>query len=297
VTNFLSKNIEFSLVIATLQDDGELESCLASMVNLKGSSAFEVIVVDQNEDNHIANVIARLENKLEIVHIRVDFVGASRARNVGAQAARGNWLGFPDDDCLFFPNTLLEVERLASDQSLQVITGQTVDEFGAPNVLRWKTEKTFFDRWKMFGCLTEATLFIQRDIFIHVNGFDENFGPGATFPAAEGIDLMNRLFAAFGNVGACYSPRIQMRHPSKIPPWNRWAVGRFYDYARGDGALIAKSLQPHLLYWGGRTAFSATLQMLKLKGWRSAAFAARLAGLLQGFIFGFLTFHLKTLRR
>lgn len=292
-----TKNIRFSLVIATLQDEGELESCLDSLVDLEGSLAFEVIVVDQNEDNQLLNVIYRFANRLDITHIQVDFVGASRARNVGAQVASGDWIGFPDDDCQFFSNTLLEVEKLARDPMLQVITGQTVDETGAPNVLRWKEEKTSFGRWKMFGCLTEATLFIRRDVFLRVNGFDECFGPGATFPAAEGMDLMNRLFNEFGNVATCYSPNIRMRHPTKIPPWNRWAVRRFYEYARGDGALIAKSLQPHILYWGGRTAASAILQMLALKGWRSAAFAARLVGLLQGFVSGIFTFRLDLKRR
>jgi hypothetical protein len=88
-----------------------------------------------------------------------------------------------------------------------------------------------------------------------------------------------------------------MRHPTKIPPWNQWAVKRFYQYAKGDGALIAKSLQAHILYWGGRTAASAVLQMLTLQGWRSAAFAARLAGLTQGFISGFIAFRLNPQRR
>lgn len=293
----LRKNFLFSLVIATLRDDGDLESCLASMADLTDSPSFEIIVVDQNEDAHLVNVVNRFKNQLDIVHIRVDFIGASRARNVGAHAARGQWLGFPDDDCVFFPDTLLEVARLACDTSLQVITGQTVDESGAPNVLRWKADKTAFDRWNMFGCLTEATLFIRRDIFLQVKGFDEFFGPGAAFPAAEGMDLMNRLYAEFGSVGTCYSPRIRMRHPTKIPPWNRWAVKRFYEYARGDGGLIGKSLQAHILYWGGRTVVSAFLQMLTLQGWRSAAFAARLAGLFQGFISGIFAFRLKRKRR
>lgn len=291
------KNIRYSLVIATLQDEGELENCLASLVHLEASPSFEIIVVDQNEDNHLLTVVNRFVNQLDIALIRVDFVGASRARNVGARAARGEWIGFPDDDCLFFPNTLLEVERLASDKSLHVITGQTVDEYGAPNVLRWRTTNTLFDRWNMFGCLTEATLFIRRDVFLQINGFDEYFGPGAAFPAAEGMDLMNRLFTAFEHVGACYSPGIRMRHPTKIPPWNRWAVKRFYAYAKGDGALIAKSLDAHIIYWGSRTAGSAILQMMTLNKWRSLAFAARLVGLIQGFIAGIFTFRLKPQRR
>src|SRR5690606_35108594 len=88
-------------------------------------------------------------------------------------------------------------------------------------------------------------------------GFDPRFGRGARYPAAEGIDLMNRIFAVLGDGKACYDPRVTMRHPSKIPPWNRWAAGRFHQYARGDGALIAKHPRPHMVYWGLRTLVAA----------------------------------------
>jgi hypothetical protein len=198
-------------------------------------------------------------------------------------------LGFPDDDCELLPDTLHEVERLTADPSMRVVTGQTIDPAGAPNVMRWKQEPTEFTRWTMFGCLTEATLFVRRDAFLAAGGFDERLGPGAPFPAAEGIDLMNRLFSSLGDGKACYSPRVRMRHPTKIPPWNRWAVSRFHTYACGDGALIAKSPQPHMLYWGLRTIVAAMLQILACRGWRSVAFAARVAGLFRGFV----GFHLK----
>src|SRR5690606_30856266 len=120
--------------------------------------------------------------------------------------------------------------------------------------------------------------------FLASGGFDESFGPGAPYPAAEGIELMNRLFQRIAAGQARYSPTIRMRHPTKVPPWNAGAVQRFRAYASGDGALIAKSPQPHMLYWGARTAIVALVHAVRLDGWRSRAFAARLAGLAAGFI-------------
>jgi hypothetical protein len=116
-----------------------------------------------------------------------------------------------------------------------------------------------------------------------VDGFDERFGPGDQFPAAEGIDLMNRLFSLINEGQAIYSPDIKMRHPTKIPPWNRWAVSRFHSYAKGDGALIAKHFQPHMIYWGLRTACVSLVQLFRFRGWQSLAYASRLAGLVEGF--------------
>jgi glycosyltransferase involved in cell wall biosynthesis len=278
----LESPIKYSLIIATLDDDGDLTPCLESLARLNPGPVFEVIVVDQNGDDRLVQSIASFESRLPIRHERVAFRGACRARNHGARLARGEWLGFPDDDCELLPDLLQKVERLASDPRVRVITGRIIDTKGAPNVLRWGGEQRVFNRWTMFGCLTEATLFVQRTLFWTVGGFDERFGPGERFPAAEGIDLMNRMFGHIGQGVAIYSPQVQMRHPSKIPPWNRWAVSRFHAYARGDGALIAKSFEPHMLYWGLRTMVAATLQLFTLQGWKSLAFAARLTGLFRG---------------
>lgn len=269
--------------MATLNDSGDLSCLLYSLSSLEPGPVFEVVIVDQNGDDRLVGLIAQFSDKIEIVHLRVPFHGANRARNLGARTARGNWLGFPDDDCQLLPDTLLEVDRVRADPRVYVVTGQTIDENGDPNVLAWKQEPREFTRWTMFGCLTEATLFVQKESFLAAGGFDERFGPGAFYPAAEGIDLMNRLFATADGGKALYSPRIKLRHPTKIPPWNRWAVSRFYAYARGDGALVAKNLQPHFLYWGLRNIVGAVLKTLSCRGWLSVAYGARLIGLIKGF--------------
>jgi len=276
----------FSLVIATLQDDGELQHCLSSIAKLAERAVTEVIVIDQNTDNHLAGVIGQFSAQLDIQHIRVNFCAVSRARNLGAQLAQGEWLGFPDDDCILFEDTLTEVHRLTSDPTLHVVTGQTVDETGAPNVLRWQASALRFDRWNMFGCMTEATLFIKRETFLQITGFSEDFGPGGRFPAAEGIELMNRLFIQQPTMGAIYSPTVKMQHPSKIPPWNRWAARRFFEYAKGDGGLVAKSPRRHILLWAIKTTGRAFIETFSFNGWRSVAFAARLAGLAIGIASG-----------
>lgn len=273
-----------SLVIATLGSVEPLRLCLESLQKQHDAPAFEVLIVDQNGDERLNPVVAAFTPHLRIIHERVGFRGASRARNHGVSVAQADWVGFPDDDCQLHPDALASVARLVATGAYGVITGQTVDDRGVPNVLRWRSSYVDFDRWSMFGCLTEATLFVRRDAFDAVGGFDERFGPGARFPAAEGVELMNRLFGVLDDKPARYDPAIKMAHPTKIPPWNRWAVARFYQYAIGDGALIAKSPQPHILYWGARTVGSALREIITFNGWKSAAFAARVLGLAMGFL-------------
>jgi len=107
---------------------------------------------------------------------------------------------------------------------------------------------------------------------------------------------MNRLFSQMGSGQACYTPKIRLTHPTKIPPWNRWAANRLYSYALGEGALIAKNPQPHILYWGMRAFLATTRQMLAFRGWRSAAFSARLLGLFKGFFKGISVFYFSSSR-
>lgn len=282
-----------SLIIATFNDNGALRACLASLARQVGAPSFEVLIVDQNADDRVANSVAEFSRLVDIRHLRVAFRGACRARNHGARLARGEWLAFPDDDCELGADTLAQFHNVRTQNpDLRIVTGRTVDQTGAPNLLRWATVAYRFDPYAMFRCVTEATLFAERQAFLSVGGFDERFGPGTRFPAAEGIDLVNRVFSAFGPDCAYYTPLIAMQHPTKIPPFNRWAAGRFHTYAIGDGALIAKSPQPHMLKWGARTILSAGLQTFSLPFWRGASYAARLAGLLRGIV----RYHLDTLR-
>jgi hypothetical protein len=159
-----------------------------------------------------------------------------------------------------------------------------VDDAGAPSVLRWGRDARHFDQATMFACVTEATLFVEREAYHAAGGFDERFGPGTRFPAAEGLDLVNRLIETLGSGCAYFTPAIQMIHPTKTPPWTRWAARRFHAYAIGNGALIAKNPQRHMLRWGARSFASAGVQVFTLPPWRSAAFAARLAGMIRGFV-------------
>lgn len=275
----------YSLVIATLDDQGDLAANLKSLVSLRNAPPFEVIIVDQNSDDRLQSLVATFADRLRIAHLRVDFQNASRARNLGARMALGEWLGFPDDDCQLLPDALTEADRMAADPAVSVITGRTVDANGQSNLVRWRKKPVEFGRWRMFsGCLAEATMFVRKELFVATGGFDEDFGPGARFPAAEGIDLMSRMFDVIGAGKARYTPRIAMQHPTKIPPWTDWAVNRHHQYAIGFGAFISKRPRLPIIYWGTRSLVWACLRTLVFRGRRRRAYAAHVTGLLRGVV-------------
>lgn len=272
-----------SLVIATYQDEGDLVNCLQSLQRINTELLFEVIIVDQNADDTVQQHLVKFVD-LAIRHVKVDFIGANRARNFGATLAKGAWLSFPDDDIVFTKTSLCSFLGFTNLPDVSLISGMTVNALGEPNVLRWHNKSRLFNRWNMFSCVTEATIFIKKAVFTAVGGFDERFGPGARYPAAEGIDLINRMFAMNPELVAWYSPTIRLEHPSKVPPWNDWAVSRMGSYGFGDGAMIAKNLNPNILWWGAVTFAAVCLSLFSKNGYKRRAFAARINGMVRGFL-------------
>lgn len=276
--------VQVSLIIATLDDNGDLAACLESATHLiDPGGGFELVIVDQNPDDRLTSLIQQYAEQLPIVYRQVDFRGANRARNLGAQLASGDWLAFPDDDCRFLPDTLIAAARHFTQRELHVITGQIINDAGQPVLLRWPSSARRYSRWTMFHCVTEATLFVRRTSFETLEGFDCEFGPGAPYPAAEGIELLNRLFQRFGDACAQFDPAIALLHPEKIPPWNAWACDRYATYAVGDGAVVARHPHPHMWLWAARTLVAAGLQTLLARGWKRRAYDARIRALAAGY--------------
>ena len=92
-----------SLIVGTVDRVMEVDRLLTS---LDGQiyKEFEVVVVDQNQDERLAPLFEGHPG-LAIKHLRSQ-PGISRARNIGLAAAKGEIVAIPDDDC-WYPQRLL----------------------------------------------------------------------------------------------------------------------------------------------------------------------------------------------
>lgn len=92
---------EVSVVVATYNRCEILPGTLESLINQEGTTAYEVIVVDNNSTDDTRNVIAKLREKPgyeKLTYIFEEKQGVSHARNTGIAAARASILAFTDDD-------------------------------------------------------------------------------------------------------------------------------------------------------------------------------------------------------
>ena len=128
---------------------------------------FEVIIVDQSE----AAWNWKNENfGLDLAYIHTDVRGAARARNLGAQLARGRILAFTDDDCIPERTWLSNALKYFDTESIVGLEGLVRSEHLDPEAFRTVTNE--FSEFQ--GYLT-ANLMIRARTFHAIGGFDRRF--------------------------------------------------------------------------------------------------------------------------
>ena len=92
----------------------------------------EVIVVNDGSTDGTADVLARFEGRIEVIH--QDNAGQATARNRGLAAAKGEFVAFQDADDLWVPEKLeVQMERLAANPEAQICTS-LMENFWAPEL-------------------------------------------------------------------------------------------------------------------------------------------------------------------
>ncbi|HVK93733.1 MAG TPA: glycosyltransferase family A protein [Noviherbaspirillum sp.] len=226
-----------SLIVATVGRTAELHRLFDSLA-AQTFRDFETIVVDQNTDDRLRPCLERARSLGVIVkHLKHHPANLSAARNVGIDAAQGEWIGFPDDDC-WYDSMLLErlAPRFRCTDPLSGAAVQWVEEGLPPELapnLTWERSKVFRDM-----PVASFQLFFHRQLFERIGNFDCRLGVGLFYGAGEETDLVLRALRA----GALltYEPSAQVHHPIKTPTPDPQARLAARYRARGAGALWAK---------------------------------------------------------
>jgi GT2 family glycosyltransferase len=147
--------------------------------------AFELIVVDQSNGDDVERLVRELQLAGGVHHIRSDR-GLSLGRNVGLRHAKGDIVGFPDDDCWYDEYVTELVKLFFRQPGSAVLTGRTVDSEGAESVSAHRAESGAINRGNVFESGNSNTLFARMAVVRRVGGFDESLGVGAATPFQSG---------------------------------------------------------------------------------------------------------------
>ncbi len=147
--------------------------------------AFDVVAVDDGSEDETLEVLSRIEDRRFRVIENPGPKGVSGARNAGAAAAKGDWIGFQDSDDLWRPNKLLQqMAKVASGDWVAVYCAMEVVEGDGSTTWRVGRVPDKSAEFKegdirqglaLTSLVSTQTVIIRRDIFEKQGGFDTDF--------------------------------------------------------------------------------------------------------------------------
>lgn len=207
---------------------------------------FELIVVDQSDDDSTAKTLEQFSEDRRIRYLRSPTKGVSVARNIGISNAKSELIAITDDDCQAHNNWAKEiVAALEQDKRIGVVFG---------NVLPSPYDRTsgfitsyFIDSPFLAHGLYEkhrvegigACMGLRRSVWQALGGFDNMLGAGAPLKSAGETDLTIR--ALLSGYYVYETPEISVIHYG----FRDWEKGRILirNYMYGFGAMFAKHLK------------------------------------------------------
>lgn len=235
----MATNIELSIIIPTLGRKKEVDELLKSLKYSNYDAEYEIIVVDQNENNLIDNLCKEYALDMNLVQHKVCFKGLSKAKNYGIDHAKGKYICFPDDDAEFSNDTITTALNILKHTNYDCIFGKCIDKKnGKDSVMKFNKSEQKLTLENFEGAFVEATMFANKSLFDN-HKYDEKMGVGCIFGSQEGYDLVLRLLKA--NKEMYYYPNIVFYHPNKIETRTTSAeIQRAFYYSCGLGYLCKK---------------------------------------------------------
>jgi GT2 family glycosyltransferase len=274
----------FSLIVCTVDRFDQLERLFGSLKEQRHRD-FEVVLVDQNEDDRLVPIVARFSPFFVIRHMRSER-GISRARNNGMAVAEGSYVCFPDDDCWYEPDTLEVADRLFSAHAmLSFVTGRTLDSVGQPSVSPTGEEELSITRRNYLKCGNSNSIFVRRSALAAIGGFDEDLGVGASSPFQSGEEADFLLRAIAAGQSLMYFPQLIVHHDQVTSEIGPKQIERARKYGRGFGALMRKQRFPFAYFLYRLMRPLASWLLAAVRGdWPGARYKrAWLTGIVEGY--------------
>ncbi|MEA2386018.1 MAG: hypothetical protein QOJ22_192 [Thermoleophilaceae bacterium] len=252
-----------SVVIPARDAAATVGRTIAALAAQELDGEWEVILVDDGSSDGTVGVAREAANAahLDMTWVRQEPAGPGPARNLGAVNASAPALAFVDADC--FPQPGWLAAGLAALDSVDLVLGRVVPDPAEPmgpfDRSVWVTRES--------GLYEAASLFVRRDLFDRLGGFEAWLEPEIGKPLAEDVWFGWRARRAGARTAFCEgalahhavfprSPagfaaeRLRLVHfpaiAAKVPELRReWLYARTFLTARSaafDAALAGVAL-------------------------------------------------------
>ena len=222
--------MRFSLVVCTYGRSRELSELFASVVR-QNRTDIELIVVDQNADDRLADIVSKFAGSFPLKHIRNAGRGASLARNVGINHASGELIGFPDDDCRYLDHYLDAVDQVfIEDLTIGCISGFPTKSLDTQLDDYWQDGRMDLRTTTVLNRCQEFTVFVRKECLGDLR-YNEHLGVGSQtlWGADEAPDLLIRLIETGCRI--VYFPHLFVYHPDKLATYDGATLRRAAGYS------------------------------------------------------------------
>ena len=273
-----------SLIVTTRNRLAELERLLDSL-KAQSYRSFEVIVVDQNQDDRLVELLARYQGSLKLRRL-CSGPGASCGRNAGLRAFEGDIVGFPDDDCWYPSELLAQVAGwFDANPEYDGLLTSARNEKGERMSPRFPPADGPCDQRKVMRCAIAWNFFLRAHAAREVGFFREEMGPGAASSYQSGEDLDYPMRVLENGFRLWHAPGLAVHHPDINE--RRRPARSTYEYAMGVGRMW----RLHGFSWSfamGEIAFRSlggAAYRLCSGDWRACGrYVVRAAGQLRGYL-------------
>jgi glycosyltransferase involved in cell wall biosynthesis len=234
-----------SVVLATRNRSALIPEAVRSILQ-NDHPDFEVVVVDQSDDDVTEAALEPLLSDPRIRYFRDSRRGRSAGQNAGFREARGALVLMTDDDCTVPADWIEQFEAaFAVDPRIGIVFGNVVPAPWDPTVgcipayIRQEPflARSVRDKYRVEGI--GACMAVRHTVWSSLGGFDEMLGSGSRFKAGEDGDLaMRTLYAGHW---IYETPAISVTHFG-LRTWEQLpALMNSYWY--GVGAMMIKPIK------------------------------------------------------
>jgi GT2 family glycosyltransferase len=223
-----SKRPSISVIIPVKNDLSGIQLMLDSL--RRQSVAHELIVVDNGSTDGTREFLE--SQGVRVLHFPGLRVGA--LRNRGVEVSSGDCTVFADSDHEVGEDWLEKgMEVLMSDPQVAACGSHYLPPENSTWVQRtWAIHRLRKSRTQEVDWLASGNLFVRRDRFVEVGGFNENL------VAAEDVDLCHRLRSKGGRI--LHDARIASVHHGEAPTLNRFFRKEWWRGSSGFRAWISQ---------------------------------------------------------
>ncbi|MCB6543287.1 glycosyltransferase [Desulfovibrio desulfuricans] len=239
----------FSLLVVTTNRLPEVRRLFTSLCQQTFRDFSLIFAYEVTCADVMVPLISEFKDRLAILAQPLPHCGISEARNRCLPRLTGSFVAFPDDDCVYAPDTLEKVASIfTSHPKVDAVLGRRVDiETINTGVVPEAASKTLLpvNIYNLFTGSETFVQFISRACVDALDGFDEKLGAGTKYPygCGEDTDYILRIYTKGFTVVRALD--VIIGHKS-VDYNNKFLLKKTDSYANGRMYLLRKH---HLPWW------------------------------------------------